>query len=933
MIKKLNNNFIYYFIMENFERYLKQQSFQLDIDNEIHTTNKINPEKFYRILDALKTNHKLVVESTDIIGKSDQFKWEISVDAGSQEITLDHILNRKFDSIPDDQFNVYRMVKHSKDILDTLPELKLTKIRPPQLELIKFSKDQPLIKAHWHLEKSFIFMSQDGNCFSLRQMLKGDNREQLLANPYQYQFLLAIESEHNLSDLYYFLQLLHDDKFSINELLISFRIYSQIFNLYSKNDYMANLINKKINHIDSSYQERLEQATSPDNIERMPTFSKVHTVIMEPVSDIGRTDLLNIFCDKSHYCITDKADGSRSVLYVNPDGQLYFTGFGNLTDLHLKSPRYYSCLFDGELVNTSIGQMYLIFDCLFWNNESLLNFPLLDLKKHGIRYRYDTEDLEELCDQLNSLSGPQLIFSFKNYHYHTDCIKQQKLCETVYQKEYPYNLDGLIFTNWTLSVVEMIQNRSMACFRWKPIEYLSIDVLIAFERNPNFPIELAIYGKGDNRNVKCNLYGRNDNEFHKLDHIATIELPLIHKESYPLTREGDPIFDQTVAEFVRANTKGIDGEECELTWLPIRSREGKTILELYDRTSKIKNITEMTVEPISEEELYKYPCDPSECSIKKTVEHSGKHVSYFLDNPYKNFIRRHYLLDVVNFNNLIKFNIIHRQLFYRGKEYLPNYLDLACGRGNDLYIWNNNVAFYLGIDLDQDNIDACKRVLCPRFKLGRKYRFEVGNLTNPNLLKNIQTTFGNPKTKFNIISIQFALHYITGSTDQVENLLKVCSQLLHRSGYLIITGLDGKAVHQLLQKTREIAYFSDQGDLLWKIEKGYPATQEFGKTGQEIYFTMQSLMGLKPSREFLINFEYLKERLNKHKFNLVDSQLFSQIIDDQEQYKSFSQTLLKHCSFPRYTNINYDELRQTILSNPYLYDLTKLYRYCIFRLN
>jgi hypothetical protein len=906
--------------MEDFDEYLKKESFGLNIHDKVCLSEKIVPEKFHRILDSLSRQKRSIDQATHLVGHmGGMLNWKIELDPAGQKFqdVVSKIASKKWSELPLE----WSKTTQVESVIGELPQVKIQRLKPSSIHQLDQVDPGTGSTVDFRLEAVFVASLEGGNKMILSKYLEGENPEQLSLNDYQYRICFQVENDDYLSDFYQFVVSMSGGAFNLNELLVKFRLYSEIFSLYSKNDFMAGLINKKISHMDQNFQQKLETTVEPSRIERMPVFGKVHTVIMEPVVDISREDLPLLLCDNSDYCVTDKADGTREMLFVDSDGSLYFTGFGSLQQLNIQTKQYRSCLFDGELVSTKIGRMYLIFDCLFWNGESLLDLPLLETN-HSSHYRYRKEDLEQLCDILNSLSSKDLIFSFKNYYHHRKELEQKKLCQEVYQKDYPYSLDGLIFTNYTYSVVEMIQNRSQACFRWKPLEYLSIDALVRIKKDPDFPLDSQYYRESDRLFVRADIYGRNDFNYHQLDLLDTVDLEL-EKGKIPRTKAGEPIFDQTVIEFIRD-----DGKESG--WIPIRTREGKTVLELYDRTGKVTSIKKMTHAPISEKELYSYQC-PRGDDEPLAKDPPKTDLTYFFENPYKNFVRKHYLIHVVNFNNLVKFNVIQRYIFYRGRDNLPNFLDLACGRGNDLYIWHNNVSFYLGIDIDEENIRTCKKVLCPTFKLGNKYRFMEQDLAKPNLLTSIQSSFKRPSTKFNIISIQFALHYLTSSTEEIGNLIKVCSQLIHRNGYLIFTGLDGAIIHELLSRQKQLSFHSDQGDLLWKVERGYPIDQPFLRAGQLIYFTMQSLMGFKPSKEFLINFDYISDRLKRNGFTLVESKQFSEILEDGKQFQSYADNLAANCPFKRYTTMDYSSLRKTMLGNNYLHSLTKLYRYCVFR--
>lgn len=719
-----------------------------------------------------------------------------------------------------------------------------------------------------------------------------------------YQTFIYIQNNKELiSDIKLLLQLLGESN-NLNK----FKIYSNLYSLYSKNDYMASLINKKICHLDSEYQEQLNNLNNPNDLDRMEVFSKVHTVIMEPVVDLYRQHLPIIFNSSSQYCLTDKADGCRSLLYIDYQGKVHFMGFGQLSTTDLYLPSFSNSLFDGEMVEN----LYLIFDVLFWKNQSRLDLPLLNYDQSN-NCRFQPNELKQFSNKYRKESNRQKIkdsikINYKTY-YHGNNLQQQ--CQEIYQKNHGYKLDGLIFTNYQLTIPEMLQYRDIACFRWKPVEFLSIDVLVKLDKtNTITNIESPILNIKDQQ-IQASLYSRNDHNFKQLDLIAQISLP-IGKSKYPEiildnnNTQTQIIYDQSVVEFIYLNRQ----------WKPIRTREAKTALSLYDRTSKVKYI--QSTSPITLEELTNFLNQQDQHIITKTTIYNQ--VSYFFDNPYKSFIRRHYLIDLINFNNLIKFNIVRPYLFY----HQTNYLDLGCGRGNDLFIWHNNVSNYYGIDLDNSNILTCKETLAPKYRLNDlKYQFIQSDLSDAKWSNIFKPNF------FDVISFQFTLHYLTSDQMILKQVLNNCQNLLKMNGILIITGLDGESVHKLLiDKSHHIEY-SDQDDILWGIEKRYNQSN-LTNVGQQIHFTMQSLMGMKPSQEYLINFNYLTDQLNQLGLKLVNSELFSQQLQN-DKYSKIVKYLYQYCHFKRYTSINYDQLQQHLINNQSLSKLNNLYRFAIYQ--
>jgi len=267
--------------------------------------------------------------------------------------------------------------------------------------------------------------------------------------------------------------------------------------------------------------------------------------------------------------------------------------------------------------------------------------------------------------------------------------------------------------------------------------------------------------------------------------------------------------------------------------------------------------------------------------------------------------------------NLIKFGTIVPLISDRKVDYL----DLSCGRCNDAYIWSNRVKSLVGIDVDRSNIAVCGQY-------GDQGEFMVADLRN-----NQWTTFLRPDRKFQLVSMQFALHYFCDRAETIKQLLTAVSEQMAPGGRFVFSIFDGQKIDAHLQDRPVVTQFSPEGDLLWQLEKKYQGS--LAPVGQEIAFTLNSLSGFRPSREYLVNLNYLEGLLNQR--GLLREQVisFDQIVKDQELYRQYVQLLqegTKGTSFQKkYTGIDFDAYRQQILSQGFLLFLASLYQICVFR--
>lgn len=152
-------------------------------------------------------------------------------------------------------------------------------------------------------------------------------------------------------------------------------------------------------------------------------------------------------------------------------------------------------------------------------------------------------------------------------------------------------------------------------------------------------------------------------------------------------------------------------------------------------------------------------------------------------------------------------------------------LDLACGKGGDLGKWiihHRGIENYVGIDVARGSLrDAAKRAqkiglaklkrcsfICADLgsdvpgRIGRKRRNKLlsWTLTPSTALESvpyfepIQGGGVLPTDKFDVISIQFAIHYMMSTRQRARRFFKTVATLLEIGGNLIATTIDARVV-------------------------------------------------------------------------------------------------------------------------------------------
>ena len=274
------------------------------------------------------------------------------------------------------------------------------------------------------------------------------------------------------------------------------------------------------------------------------------------------------------------------------------------------------------------------------------------------------------------------------------------------------------------------------------------------------------------------------------------------------------------------------------------------------------------------------------------------------DQVYYNSIGKTNTQALRNFHNLY----VKRKLISSVSKRGGTLIDLAVGKGGDFPKWiESKLKFVFGVDISPDNIanrldGACARYLNYRksFRTMPSALFVVANSGLP--LRNgdacntdkgrdiVNAVFGvGPKDKkklgegvyrqygvgtdgFDVVSCQFAIHYMFQNPTMLNNFLRNVNETCALNGYFIGTCYDGKSVFNLLEDKKQgesqLSYVNKRK--IWEIRKMYDS-DEFNNNSSSIGYAIDVFQESinKTFREYLVNFEYLTELLQKYGFELI----------------------------------------------------------------
>ena len=308
-----------------------------------------------------------------------------------------------------------------------------------------------------------------------------------------------------------------------------------------------------LNEIDFAMQQYLKLAKGPDYKPMMipsikdfigPSSTTLQMVNILPETEINDTNnsIPNI---RNNYTVTDKADGTRKLLYISPQGKLYFLATTmniQFTGCYIEKKELFNTIIDGEhILHNKKGEyinVFACFDIYYFNGQNVTGLPFINLT---IEDKGDKE-AEEKLEKLEKLEKSKKEESKKeeskkeeskkeeskkeeNFNYRliilNSVIKSLDLKSITSSKEmhikiivkkfygahifngcsriltnikeglYEYNTDGLIFTPSNTGVCSLktgiaAPNYKITwneSFKWKPPEFNSIDFLIKFKKN------------------------------------------------------------------------------------------------------------------------------------------------------------------------------------------------------------------------------------------------------------------------------------------------------------------------------------------------------------------------------------------------------------------------------------------------------------------
>lgn len=248
------------------------------------------------------------------------------------------------------------------------------------------------------------------------------------------------------------------------------------------------------------------------------------------------------------------------------------------------------------------------------------------------------------------------------------------------------------------------------------------------------------------------------------------------------------------------------------------------------------------------------------------------------------------IINLRKFHNFVKSMLIEDVSTFTRKETKNSeisLLDLAVGKGGDMFKWlKNDIKYVVGFDIDSESVNGKNGAKDRYDKLVKKlekngvevpnYEYYVCDLSEPSNIPQISSIIKG--IKFNIVSCQFAIHYMFKDEKSLNTFIQIVSRNISKGGYFIGTTMDGSKLRNKFENNEIIENNIFRIELLAQNNSPYgnkySVSLGTGK-GEEHYFSDRL------SIEYLVDMETLKSVCKKYNLHYVG------VVEFSSWYKSF----------------------------------------------
>ncbi len=714
---------------------------------------------------------------------------------------------------------------------------------------------------------------------------------------------------------------------------------------------------------------------------------KPEFICANPVT-IHRSNLIKSSTENNlynHYSVSLKADGMRMCAFTlsspKPElnGAIYFIDINdNIIYSGYKDESYVNTLVEGEYVKELGTGKYVFYayDILFERGNDVRRRQYYNTFKEE-RLLSRSVYVDRFVKSSSRMATLEQVVEIKRKGYK---VSEKADGSDIFEKAHelwesrtsqPFYVDGLIFTP-NKEHYPLRSGSWYSLFKWKPPHLNTIDFLIDVVKNSlksemKFPYLDSVLKEDGTiesvvkqyKKIKLNVgtfrdafnernrkmtkrkfktlfapYGLNDegSEAYHTCHVFVDENDNMICED-PISGEKEIMHDDTIVEF------GFDpSREKGFQWVPYRVRHDKTLS--YQNGRHVYGNLDKTAYDIFRS--LQYPVTEEMITTGKNIPLRSDGTALNAPSYYANILNEnvnHEREPYQNFHNHhIKMSLLREANPRNGQSGVSGKIfDICCGKGMDIKrIKPAMYAEVVGMDYDLENIKLAQKYYDSAMSKPKPkayyVRGDAGKLIFPNqdagltesdkiqLRKYIPT-----KYIFDVMSVQFAIHYFFESEVRLRSFLQNVNDNLKIGGLFIGTCFDGERVHQMLKGVNEVEGKRQNGtETLWKIQKKYSTTRmswdaskpNFGK---EIDVFVKSIGNV--HTEYLVNFNYLDAILQEYGFEKVMVKPFGTYYEEllKSEYNEEKNSPEHAKNVRTAKEMSVEEQRFSFLNNAFMY--------------
>jgi hypothetical protein len=230
-------------------------------------------------------------------------------------------------------------------------------------------------------------------------------------------------------------------------------------------------------------------------------------------------------------------------------------------------------------------------------------------------------------------------------------------------------------------------------------------------------------------------------------------------------------------------------------------------------------------------------------------------------------------------------NFVKEEIYKQYKN-IKWIMDLGCGKGDDLFIYNiNSMKNIIFLDINKTNLFELIRkkylfatndeyynpmsILIQNLDLTDSYKINIEKINNVYNSSNI-----------NLIVSNFSLQYFIKDNKSLENICKLINYYLKNHGAFIFTAFDEKKIINLLKDKKEWI-INENDEIKYCIKKKYlDDNLLFGKEIDVLSPFNNNIF----DKNYLINIHTIETELKKYNIQLEKNESFSHYLDKYSDY-------------------------------------------------